>query len=244
MALLYVRSAIIKFTEKPSPMKYFLHDCNSFNDEKISELFLQYGYEGLGLFYSILEKIGAQEKPIKTIVLKHQLSVGKKLDKCWQFLEEIGLISSSNGETFNERILSYSETYQVQKEKNRERISQWREKQQVIKNVTCYEHVSNMSKVKRSKEKLAAASSDAPIFVETNTAILIQGEHEKKKVIEFLRTSTDRRFITDEQIENEAEEFKAKYDGMKIGNLKTLCNTWANNIRPWQKQDKKPSSFI
>ena len=51
-------------------MKYYLHDSNSFNDEKITELYLEYGYEGLGLFYTILEKLALQEKPIKTKVLK------------------------------------------------------------------------------------------------------------------------------------------------------------------------------
>jgi len=50
-------------------MKYFLHDCNSFNDDKVSELFLNFGYEGLGLFYTILERIGAQEKPICCVML-------------------------------------------------------------------------------------------------------------------------------------------------------------------------------
>lgn len=134
-------------------MKYFLHDCNALNDEKISELIVAHGYEGLGLFYSVLEKIGAQEKPVKTTVLKHQLNVGKKLDKCWSFMEEIGLISSNNGETFNERILSYSEKYQIKKEKNRERISQWRENQVDAENVTSYELICNASKVKESKVK-------------------------------------------------------------------------------------------
>ena len=51
-------------------MKYFLHDTNSFNDDKITELYIKFGYEGLGLFYTILEKFANQEKPIKTIVLK------------------------------------------------------------------------------------------------------------------------------------------------------------------------------
>lgn len=128
-------------------MKYFLHDCNALNDEKISELVVAHGYEGLGLFYSVLEKIGAQEKPVKTTVLKHQLNVGKKLDKCWSFMEQIGLISSKNGETFNERILSYSEKYQVKKEKNRERILQWREKQVDTGIVTCYEQPCNTPKL-------------------------------------------------------------------------------------------------
>lgn len=134
-------------------MKYFLHDCNAFDDEKISELFINFGYEGIGLFYTILEKIGKQEKPIKTTVLKAQLKVGKRLEKCWKFMEEIGIINTSNGETFNERILSYSESYSIKKEKTRKRISEWRENQEVAKNVTSYKEECNHSKVKESKVK-------------------------------------------------------------------------------------------
>jgi len=101
-------------------MKYFLHDTSASDDEKITELFIEHGYEGIGLFYSILEKIGKQEKPIKTSILKAQLKVGKKLEKCWSFMESLGLISSNNGETFNERLLSYNEMYQQKKEKKKE----------------------------------------------------------------------------------------------------------------------------
>jgi len=132
-------------------MKYYLHDSNSFNDEKITLLFIEYGYEGLGLFYTMLEKIARQEKPIKTEVLKSQLHVGKKLEKCWNFMEEIGIISSSNGDTFNERLLNFSETYEIKKENTRKRVSEWRERQKNIKNVTSYVPVSNASKVKLSK---------------------------------------------------------------------------------------------
>jgi len=134
-------------------MKYYLHDSNSFNDEKITELFIKFGYEGLGLFYTCLEKFAQQEKPIKTDVLKHQLKVGKKLNKCWNFMESLGLISSNNGETFNKQLLNFSETYKIKKEKNAKRISEWREKQDITKNVTCYESVCNTPKVKRSKVK-------------------------------------------------------------------------------------------
>ena len=132
-------------------MKYFLHDSNSFNDEKITELYLEFGDEGLGLFYTILEKRALQEKPIKTNILKHQLNVGKKLEKVWSFLEEIDLISSNNGETFNKQLLNFSEKYQVSKEKNAKRILQWRENQAVNENVTRSEHVRNAPKVKESK---------------------------------------------------------------------------------------------
>ncbi len=134
-------------------MKYYLHDTDAFNDEKITELYMGFGYEGLGLFYTFLEKIAKQEKPIKTVVLKQQLHVGKKLEKCWNFMEEIGLISSNNGETFNKQLLKFSEKYQIKKEKTAKRVSEWRDKQELSENVTRYERVSNTPKVKESKVK-------------------------------------------------------------------------------------------
>lgn len=141
-------------------MKYFLHDTSAFNDEKITELYIKFGYEGLGLFYTILEKIAQQEKPVKTNVLKSQLNVGKKLEKCWAFLEEIELISSNNGETFNEQLLNFSKKYQIKKEKNKDRIAQWRKNQEDTKNVTRYESVSNTSKVNKSKDNIVAEPLD------------------------------------------------------------------------------------
>lgn len=132
-------------------MKYYLHDTSSFDDEKISELFINFGYEGLGLFYTILEKIGKQEKPVKTLVLKSQLKVGKRLEKCWNFMESLGIISSNNGETFNKQLLNFSEKYKIKSEKNAKRISEWREKQEVIENVTRSESVRNTPKVNESK---------------------------------------------------------------------------------------------
>ncbi len=132
-------------------MKYFLHDSNSFEDEKVTLLFMEFGYEGLGLFYTILEKLAKQEKPIRTDVLKMQLKVGKKLEKCWNFMESIDIVSSNNGETFNKQLLNFSEKYKIKKEKNTERISQWRDNQDIKENVTCYKSVRNSPKVKESK---------------------------------------------------------------------------------------------
>jgi hypothetical protein len=133
-------------------LKYYLHDSNAFNDEKITQLFMEHGYEGLGLFYTLLEKLAAQEKPVNTLVLKRQLFVGKKLEKCWKFMESIGIIHSNNGETFNKQLMNYAHSYEIKKEKTAERLRQWREKQEVTKNVTHSEHVRNASKVNRSKE--------------------------------------------------------------------------------------------
>jgi len=132
-------------------MKYYLHDTSAFDDEKVSELFIKFGYEGVGLFYVLLEKLGKQEKPIKTHVLKKQLSIGKRLEKCWSFMEEIGLISSNNGETFNKQLLNFSEKYQIKKEKTRIKVSEWRDKQVDEENVTSYVPPCNPPKVKVSK---------------------------------------------------------------------------------------------
>ena len=141
-------------------MKYYLHDSNSFNDEKVTELYMAFGYEGLGLFYTALEKFAQQEKPIKTAVLKKQLNIGKKLEKCWSFMESIGLISSNNGESFNKQLLKFSENYKIKKEKSAERLKQWRENQQVTENETHSELVRNASKVKISKVNRSKVKED------------------------------------------------------------------------------------
>ena len=157
-------------------MKYFLHDTNAFQDEKITELFMAHGYEGLGLFFSILEKLAQQEKPVKTAVLKQQLSVGKKLEKCWSFLESLQLISSNNGETFNDNLLKFSEKYQVSKEKNREKVSQWREKQAIKESVTGYVPVRNAPKEKISKvnttDVVTPATTTPPLKAKSKAEIV------------------------------------------------------------------------
>jgi len=161
-------------------MKYFLHDTNSFDDEKVTELYLKFGYEGLGLFYTILEKLGKQEKPVKTDVLKAQLRVGKRLEKCWKFMEEIGIISSNNGETFNKQLLNFSETYQIKKETTRKKVSEWRKKQTDSENVTSYVPVSNLPKVKESKVKeskgIKEEANKSPDFIDKILDIFIE-EH-------------------------------------------------------------------
>jgi len=140
-------------------MKYYLHDSNAFNDEKITLLYMKYGYEGVGLFYVILEKLSQQEKPVTEIVLKTQLNIKKKLEKVLQFMYEIDVLSVKNGEVFSETLLNFSEKYQIKKEKTRKRVAEWREKQIDAENVTSYERVSNTPKVKLSKVKLSKVNN-------------------------------------------------------------------------------------
>lgn len=134
-------------------MKYYLHDSNAFSDEKITMLYMKYGYEGLGLFYTALEKLASQEKPINTEVLKAQLKVGKRLEKIFEYCETLGILSSTNGETFSKQLLNFAGKYAIKKEKNREKVSQWRENQKDTNNVTSYVPNCNDHKVKESKVK-------------------------------------------------------------------------------------------
>jgi len=146
---------------------------------------MKFGYEGIGLFYTALEKIAKQEKPIKTDVLKVQLKVGKRLEKCWNFMEQIGILSSKNGETFNEQLLNFSEKYQIKKQKTRERVAEWREKQQDINNVTCYERVSNACKVKENKvkeNKVNNITQDEPVKNDFMNDLLLQFQESYEEV--------------------------------------------------------------
>ena len=162
-------------------MKYFLHSTDSFEDEKVSELFMHYGYEGLGLFYTALEKIAKQEKPIKTIVLKNQLKVGKKLEKCWEFMESLGILSTNNGDTFNKQLLNFSEKYKIKKEKTAEKVKQWRENQTVEENVTSYKNKCNAPKVKESKGKESKVNIDIDMSPKVDVPLIETLEEEKKE---------------------------------------------------------------
>lgn len=151
-------------------MKYFLHDTNAFQDEKITLLYMKYGFEGVGLFFSILEKIAMQEKPVREEVLKTQLYIGRKLEKQLNFMYEIGILSIKFGEVFNENLLNFSQKYLIKKEKTRKRVEEWRGK---TENVTRYTsvtgalrnaHKDNISKVNKKKERKDIEKKDVTFF--------------------------------------------------------------------------------
>lgn len=217
-------------------MKYFLHDTSASDDEKITELFIEHGYEGIGLFYSILERIGKQEKPIKTIILKTQLKVGKKLEKCWSFMESLGLISSNNGETFNERILSYSKSYEIKKEKTREKIAEWRKNKEDTKNVTGYsavtKPVSNAPKVKESKVKESK---------EINTPELVpeSASDDFKRFLEFIETNAPTvNKMTEPFTEKQFFDLKKLHPAQKIAEILQDMH----NYKPLLRKNK--SAFL
>lgn len=214
-------------------MKYFLHDTSAFEDEKISELFMNFGYEGLGLFYTILEKLAKQEKPIKTSVLKHQLKVGKRLEKCWYFMESLGIISSNNSETFNKQLLNFSEKYQIKKEKNAKKISEWREKQQDTKNVTGYEPVCNHPKVKESKVNVYKEKSKKEMLSKIQEEFY---DHLKSFVGEFSK-ETLREFY-DYWSEPNKSETKIKWQLEKTWDTKKRLERWERNKSKFKQNGK------
>lgn len=174
-------------------MKYFLHDTSAFDDEKITELFLKFGYGGLGLFYTTLEKIARQEKPIKTEVLKAQLKMKKYHEKCWSFMEELGLIVTKNGESFNEKLMNYSKVYEIRKESTKKRVAEWRERQKDTENVTRYERVSNARKVKETKGSVCYTRVTHDTFYESE--LNKTDDKNYKAFVDFLfgRNGTDPR---------------------------------------------------
>ncbi|MGA9651917.1 hypothetical protein [Pedobacter sp.] len=209
-------------------MKYFLHDSGSFDDEKVSMLFIEYGYEGLGLFYTILEKLAKQEKPINTRVLKMQLKVGKKLEKCWSYMEEIDLISSNNGETSNKRILKFSESIDEKRNKTAKRVYQHRENQRDTEDVTRYNDVSNApNSTVHNNTVIDNKLSISP------TPILEEVKDQKKKFVapteEEVKLYIQEKFKTSDKA---SEVFTMKFwshyenNGWKVGKAKTTMKDW------------------
>ena len=210
-----------------------MHDSNSFNDEKVTELYIKFGYEGLGLFYTMLEKFAAQEKPIKTQVLKKQLDIGKRLEKCWSFMEEIGLIQSLNGETFNERILNFAGKYKIKNKINAERVSQWRENQAVTKNVTHNVQDCNADKIKESKvkeskvkeSKLKETKEEIPlVFISDDWQQLWEGwvEHKRNQFKDKYKTKQSEQIAINQLVELAGGELETAQEIVKA----SVSNLW------------------
>jgi hypothetical protein len=219
-----------------------MHDTSAFEDEKVTELFLKFGYEGVGLFYVFLEKIGKHEKPVKTSVLKSQLKVGKKLDKCWNFMEEIGLISTNNGETFNKQLLNFSEKFQIKSEKNKIRIAKWRENQALIENVTHSECVRNADKeqlitVNNNKDNILLEKESKENLVDIDKNIL-----EQNLTAEKIDSNPPAPFTTKGQ-KKEKMKFEPNFDFCENSPLKEVLKRWLK-YKEWKGQRYKGQDSI
>lgn len=128
-------------------MKAFWHDTNASNDARIIMLVHRFGYEGTGLYWAAIEMLADHEKPIEEDAIKIRLKVGKRLQPCWDYLKETGLLFSENSRIFSRRIGEEITKYQEKSIKNKIKVKNWRnsksENQQITENVTGYETVTN-----------------------------------------------------------------------------------------------------
>lgn len=89
-------------------------------------------------------------------------------------------------------------------------------------------------------EKNEANEANEPVNVNDTVTVNVinkaAGAIDFSLVVEYLRTATDRQYISDEQIEQEAKELINKFDRTDIRSLKGLCNKWATGIKPWQQK--------
>lgn len=101
---------------------YFSHDLNARNDEKILELRAQYGAEGYGIFWMIVETMAENENGGIKDSFIGGLSHGYGVAKGWlkQFLStcvDIGLFFEKDGYYFSNRLLAHKEL--------RNNLSEW-----------------------------------------------------------------------------------------------------------------------
>lgn len=224
-------------------MKYYLHDTTAFSDEKVTLLYMKFGFEAVGLFYVILEKLALQEKPVPEIVLKSQLVIKKRLQNQLDYMYKIGILSIKNAEVFSETLLNFSEKYQIKKEKTRKRVSQWRDRQKDNNNVTCYERVRNAPKVKESKVKVHKENIYTD-EIKNFTAQLVKLFPES--IIKKLTTKTKLNWVdTVNKLINLDQH--SKTDILKAVEFGRNDKFWSNNflsINKLRKKDKNDIKYI
>lgn len=217
-------------------MKYFTHSTTSCQESELAQVNLKFGYEGIGLYYAIIERLAFAEKPINTEVLKSQLRVGKKLEKIWKFLESLEIIYSKNGETFSKLCENFVENYSKNKENTKKRVSQYRNNQSVSKNVTGYKHESNAVYIDSNINSINTINKierenieNSPPNIDLNSKNLAPPDQNFAAIISSPKTyyrmmTEDENFIkkranflakSKEQILAAAEIFYKKNDGVK-----------------------------
>ena len=231
-------------------MKFFKHSTTSIQEDGLDKVLLQFGYEGVGLYYAIIERLTFSEKPINTFVLKSQLKVGKKLEKIWKFLESLEIIYTKNGETFSKLCENFIESYEENKNKTKKRVSQFRDNQSERKNVTCYKQksnaldkdidkdINNINIINRDKEEIPQPNLNyEPIISSPETYYnkMISDDDFLLKRCQFLAVDKNK-------IIKLAESFFKKYDGVKkwenYGDFITHFSNWAA-IDKNKKSDEK-----
>lgn len=231
-------------------MKFFKHSTTSIQEDGLDKVFLKFGYEGIGLYYAIIERLTFSEKPIDTFVLKSQLKVGKKLEKIWKFLESLEIIYSKNGETFSKLCENFIESYEENKNKTKKRVSQYRDNQTDKKNETRYKQncnaldkdidkdINNINIINRDREEIPQPNLNYESIISSPKNYynkMISDEDFLLKRCQFLGVEKNKILIL-------AETFFKKNDGVKNWeNYADFINHFSNwaNIEKNKKSDDK-----
>jgi len=109
----------------PKDAFYFQHDYNARNDDKILELRSQFGAEGYGVFWMIIETMAENDDGGLKASLIGGLSLGYGVAKGWlsEFITacvSIGLFYEKDGYYFSKRLLTHKEFRQYLSEKGKE----------------------------------------------------------------------------------------------------------------------------
>ena len=104
---------------------YFSHDYNARNDPKILELRSEYGLEGLGTFWCIIETLAEDEDGYIIASLMGGLSVGYGIPKARliemiDFMVKIGLLCESDNGIFSRRLMEHKKHRKHLSDKGRE----------------------------------------------------------------------------------------------------------------------------
>jgi hypothetical protein len=138
-------------------------------------------------------------------------------------------------------LLNFSKKYQVSKEKNAKRISQWRENQQLSENVTRSEQVRNYCKVKESKVKENKQSETFEIFWNKYDKKVDRSKAEiawsklKESEIEKILESVDKYVLANPDIQyrkNPLTYLNGKCFNDELINLKVQNNLTPLNHKP------------
>jgi hypothetical protein len=157
-------------------------------------------------------------------------------------MEEIGLISTNNGETFNKQLLNFSEKFQIKSEKNKIRIAKWRENQALIENVTHSECVRNADKeqlitVNNNKDNILLEKESKENLVDIDKNIL-----EQNLTAEKIDSNPPAPFTTKGQ-KKEKMKFEPNFDFCENSPLKEVLKRWLK-YKEWKGQRYKGQDSI
>lgn len=196
---------------------YFSHDANSQDDPKCMLLIDQLGMEGYGIFWALIEKL-RNEKDYKL-----PLNIINSLARRWgTSKEKVESVIKNYSLFIVEKDLFFSIRLQRSMEEKSEKAR-----------LSASYRWDNANALQSHTKRIANGMQ--------NDAIKVKESKEKEsisseQVFEFLRQATFRIKVTDRQLKDEAAALIKKYDGEKIGSLRSICNDWAGRIKPIKKE--------